>query len=191
MKALREKYSNVDHMQALNKIMKHLLQAKDTSKFSKCLNMIDELIRESFDFLTTVVDGDEIQTSGNLLFNSFDAIMRCERKFETAQDRELIEKLYLFMIELSESEEGLFSEDQERILDLYYIPVYVQSNLYTDDSFKVFLIIFNCVQFNEVVKDVTDMLESLNPSYDFKQDKFEELCISKELILEKCFTNKV
>ena len=71
-------------MQALNKIMKHLLQAKDTAKFSKCLKMIDELIRESFDFLTTVVDGEEIQTNGNLLFNSFDAIMRCERKFETA-----------------------------------------------------------------------------------------------------------
>ncbi len=42
-----------------------------------------------------------------------------------------------------------------------------------------------------MVKDVTDMLESLNPSYDVKQDRYEELCISKEIILEKCFTNKV
>ena len=95
------------------------------------------------------------------------------------------------MIELSESEEGLFSEDQERILDLYYIPVYVQSNLYTDDSFKVSIIAIYLIQFNEVVKDVTDMLESLNPSYDVKQDRYEELSISKEIILEKCFTNKV
>lgn len=71
-------------MQALNKIMKHLLQAKDTAKFSKCLNMIDELVRESFDFLTTIVDGDDIQTNGNVLFNTFDGIMRCERKFESA-----------------------------------------------------------------------------------------------------------
>jgi hypothetical protein len=46
--------------------------------------MIDELVRESFDFLTTIVDGDDIQTNGNVLFNSFDAIMRCERKFESA-----------------------------------------------------------------------------------------------------------
>ena len=50
--------------------------------------MIEELIRESFDFLTTTIaeDGD-IETNGNVLFNTFDAIMRCERKFETVQDR--------------------------------------------------------------------------------------------------------
>jgi hypothetical protein len=105
--------------------MKHLLQAKDGAKFSKCLKMIDELVRESFDFLTTIVDGEDIETNGNVLFNTFDAIMRCDRKFESVSDRDLIEKLYLFLIELSETEEGLFSEDQERILDLYYIPVYV------------------------------------------------------------------
>ena len=105
--------------------MKHLLQAKDGAKFSKCLKMIDELVRESFDFLTTIVDGEDIETNGNVLFNTFDAIMRCDRKFEIASDRDLIEKLYLFLIELSETEEGLFSEHQERILDLYYIPVYV------------------------------------------------------------------
>ena len=47
--------------------------------------MIDELVRESFDFLTTIVpdEGDDIETNGNVLFNTFDAIMRCERKFET------------------------------------------------------------------------------------------------------------
>ena len=89
--------------------------------------MIDELIRESFDFLTTIVpeDGGEIETNGNVLFNTFDAIMRCERKFDTPEDRDLIDKLYLFLIELSETEENLFTEDQERVLDLYYIPVYI------------------------------------------------------------------
>lgn len=76
----------------------------------------------------------------------------------------------------------MFNEQQERILDLYYIPVYVQSNLYTDDSFKVRLVstseskivvsdqlfiitIFLMIQFNEVVKEVTDMLESLDSIY--------------------------
>ena len=138
IQALREKYSGVDHYQALCKIMKHLMAAKDQAKFTKCLGMIEELIRESFDFLTTSVgEGDEIETNGNVLFNTFDAIMRCERKFETPQDRQLVEKLYLFLIELSENEEDLFTEEQEKILDLYYIPVYVQSNLITDDSFKV------------------------------------------------------
>jgi hypothetical protein len=89
--------------------------------------MIDELIRESFDFLTTIVpeDDGEIETNGNVLFNTFDAIMRCERKFDTPEDRDLIDKLYLFLIELSETEENLFTEDQERVLDLYYIPVYI------------------------------------------------------------------
>ncbi len=145
--------------------------------------MIDELIRESFDFLTAFVpdEGDEIESNGNVLFNTFDAIMRCERKFETPEDRALVERLYLFLIELSETEEDLFSEEQERVLDLYYIPVYIQSNLYTDDSFK----------FNDVVKDVTDMLDTLCPVYEPKQDSYEELCISKQLILDKCFTDKV
>ena len=139
MKALRDKYAQVDHYQALCKIMKHLFAAKDQAKFTKCLGMVEELVRESFDFLTTTIgEGDEIETNGNILFNTFDAIMRCERKFETSQDRQLVEKIYLFLIELSENEEeGLFTEDQEKILDLYYIPVYIQSNLYTDDSFKV------------------------------------------------------
>ena len=46
--------------------------------------MIEELIRESFDFLTTTIGDDEdIETNGNVLFNAFDAIMRSERKFET------------------------------------------------------------------------------------------------------------
>jgi hypothetical protein len=119
--------------------MKHLMATKDQAKFTKCLGMVEELLRESFDFLTTTIgEGDEFETNGNILFNTFDAIMRCERKFETPQDRQLVEKIYLFLIELSENEkEGLFTEDQEKILDLYYIPVYIQSNLYTDDTFKV------------------------------------------------------
>jgi hypothetical protein len=111
-KALREKYAGVDHYQALCKIVKHLITAKDPAKFTKCLGMIEELIRESFDFLTTTIDEDgEVQTSGNVLFNTFDAIMRCEKKFNSPTDRELVEKIYLFMIELSENEEELFSEE--------------------------------------------------------------------------------
>jgi hypothetical protein len=94
--------------------MKHLMTAKEAAKFSKCLKMTEELIRESFDFLTTYIsekEGEEIETNGNVLFNTFDAIMRCERKFETKDDRDLIEKLYLFLIELSENDEELFTED--------------------------------------------------------------------------------
>jgi len=103
--------------------MKHLYHPK---KFSKCLKMINDLIKEYFDFF-----------DGNTLFNTFDAIMRYENKLDAKEDRELIEKLYLFLIELSSNEESLFSELQEKILDLFYIPVYIQSNLFTDDSFKV------------------------------------------------------
>jgi hypothetical protein len=65
--------------------------------------------------------------------------MRHESKFSSPADRETIEKLYLFLIELNESEEdGLFTQMQEQIMELYYIPVYIQSQLLqTDDSFKV------------------------------------------------------
>ena len=131
----REKYAKVDHYGALCKIMRHLLTAP--AKFSKCLSMAHELVRESFDFLTTFVEGEECVTSGNVLFNMFDAVMRVEGKFKVREDRETIEKLYLFLVELSENEEDLFSELQEKVLDLLYIPVYVQSSLVTDDSFKV------------------------------------------------------
>ncbi len=130
----------MDHYGALCKIMKHLLTSP--GKFSKCLQMTYELVRESFDFLTTFIvnvgtDQEECESSGNVLFNVFEAVMRCENKFLTKEDRESVERLYLFLIELSENEEGLFTEVQEKVLELYYISVYIQSNLYTDDSFKV------------------------------------------------------
>ena len=84
--------------------MKHLLNTTSLtqSKFSKCLTMTYEVIKEKFDFLTT--------EGGNILFNSFDAIMRCDHKFIVKEDRETIEKLYIFLIELNENEEGLFTE---------------------------------------------------------------------------------
>jgi len=44
--------------------MKHLYNPK---KFSKCLNMINELIKDYYDYF-----------DGNTLFNTFDAIMRFE-----------------------------------------------------------------------------------------------------------------
>ncbi len=69
------------------KIVRHLYNAK---KFSKCLKMINELFKQYFDFF-----------DGNTLFNVFDAIMRYPRKFEQAEDREIIEQLYLFIVELS------------------------------------------------------------------------------------------
>jgi hypothetical protein len=98
-------------------------------------------VRESFDFL-----------SGDTLFNTFDAVLRCQNKFSTADDREAIEKLYLFLIELSENEDLLFTEEQEKLLDLFYITVYIERSLFTDDSFK----------FNEIVRELsTDMLDSL------------------------------
>jgi hypothetical protein len=53
--------------------------------------------------------------------------------------------------EKNEENSRFFSKFEESIIELYYIPVYVQSNLYTDDSFK----------FNEVVREVNEMLEAL------------------------------
>ena len=80
--------------------------------------------------------------------------------------------------------EEVFTPYQTAILDLYYIPVYMQTNLYTDDSFK----------FNQVLKEMTETIEddSIGPfrsdhdrhleqfrsgssQYDFKsKDEFEE-----------------
>jgi hypothetical protein len=67
----------------------------------------------------------------------------------------------------------LFSDLQERILDLYYIPVYVQSNLFTDDSFK----------FNEVVRELNEMLESLQ-IYTKTQDTYLHLSTSLDSVYE-------
>ena len=53
------------------------------AKFSKCLSMVYQLIKESFDFLTTeITEDDEVISNGDVLFNAFDAIMRCPNKFE-------------------------------------------------------------------------------------------------------------
>jgi hypothetical protein len=53
--------------------------------------------------------------------------------------------------EKNEENSRFFSKFEESIIELYYIPVYIQSNLFTDDSFK----------FNEVVREVNEMLEAL------------------------------
>ena len=74
---IREKYAKVDHYQALAKVVRHLYNQK---KFSKCLGMIGELVRQYFDFF-----------DGNTLFNAFEAVMRYSKKFELKEDREAIE----------------------------------------------------------------------------------------------------
>lgn len=128
--ALQQKYQDLDNEAAIDKILKHITNQK---KFSKCLGLLVEHISEKFDFL-----------SGDCLFKAFDTVMKCKNKFEGAADRLLIEKLYFQLVEIS-SQEEVFSEHQTAILDLYYIPVYMQTNLYTDDSFK----------FNQVIKEMT------------------------------------
>jgi len=163
----------VDHLGALAKIMKHMLTAP--AKYSKCLALLFDLVKDNFDFLTTFVEGEEVVTTGNVLFNAFEGALRAGPK--TREDRVLVEKLYLLLVELSENEEELFSEFQERLLDLFYIPVFVQSSLCTDDSFK----------FNEVVRETLDMLETLEPIYHPAHDAHEELCSSSKLLLERCF----
>ena len=57
--------------------MKHLYNPK---KFSKCLKLIADLVKDYFDFF-----------DGNTLFHTFEAIMRYEKKFSLKEDRELIE----------------------------------------------------------------------------------------------------
>ena len=92
--------------------------------------MIYALLKDHFDFF-----------DGHTLFNTFEALMRWPQKFAVKEDREVLEKIYLLLIELSEQEEGLFSPEEEQILELYYISIYIQANLFTDDSFKVILIL--------------------------------------------------
>lgn len=67
----------MDHFGALCKIVKYLYEDK---KFSKCLKMIHKLLSSYFDFF-----------DGHQIFNTFDAIMRYEKKFEQKEDRELID----------------------------------------------------------------------------------------------------
>ena len=90
--------------------------------------------------------------------------MKCKNKFEGAADRLLIEKLYFQLVEIS-SQEEVFSEHQTAILDLYYIPVYMQTNLYTDDSFK----------FNQVIKEMTLTVKDQGMgAYKQEHDKLKE-----------------
>ena len=66
--------------------------------------MLFKLIDEHFDFL-----------GGDCLFIAFDSVMKFKKKFEQESDRQLIEKLYFKLVELScqtqeFDDESLFSE---------------------------------------------------------------------------------
>ena len=150
--ALRKKYEEMDAEGAMDKILKHI---KNPKKFSKCLSLLCNLVEEQFDFLP-----------GDCLFKAFDTVMKCKDKFEQPGDRKLIEKLYFQLVELSSQEvEEVFNLHQTSILDLYYIPVYMQTNLFTDDTFK----------FNQVLKEMTLMIEDEDmSSYKKDHDKHSE-----------------
>ena len=73
--------------------------------------------------------------------------------------------MYFQLVEISSQEvEEMFTPHQTAILDLYYIPVYMQTNLYTDDTFK----------FNQVLKEMTMTIEddSIGP---FKEEHDKHL----------------
>ena len=78
--ARRKKYEEMDAAGAMDKILKHI---KNPKKFSKCLSLLCGLIEEQFDFL-----------DGESLFKCFDSVMKCKNKFESGDDRTLVEKMY-------------------------------------------------------------------------------------------------
>lgn len=88
---------------------------------------------------------------GTALFNAFDYVMKFKAKFQDANDRKMIEKIYFTLVELSSEDEQTFTDHETAILDLYYIPVYWQCNLYTDDSFKL----------SEVCRELLAMLSEM------------------------------
>ena len=110
--------------------------------------MINQLVQEHFDFL-----------EGENLFMAFDTIMKQQSKFKSAESRQQVEKLYFQLVELSDNND-MFSEQQTAMLDLYYIPVYIQTNLYTDDTFK----------FNEVIKEINQILPTI-PNFEATFDQ--------------------
>ena len=110
--------------------------------------MINQLVQEHFDFL-----------EGENLFMAFDTIMKQQSKFKSAASRQQVEKLYFQLVELSDNND-MFSEQQTAMLDLYYIPVYMQTNLYTDDTFK----------FNEVIKELNQILPTI-PNFEATFDQ--------------------
>ena len=98
--------------------------------------MINQLVADHFDFL-----------EGDSLFNAFDTVMKMPGKFKTQQSRDMIEKLYFQLVQISESDD-IFTDEQTAILDLYYSAVYLQTSLFTDDTF----------QFNEVIRELQGAL---------------------------------
>jgi hypothetical protein len=60
--------------------------------------------------------------------------MKLPYKFKTQTSRTLVEKLYFQLVQISESDD-IFSDQQTAILDLYYFAVYLQTSLFTDDTF--------------------------------------------------------
>ena len=79
--------------------------------------------------------------------------MKLPYNFKTQTSRTLVEKLYFQLVQISESDD-IFSDQQTAILDLYYFAVYLQTSLFTDDTF----------QFNEVIRELSQVLTEL-PTY--------------------------
>lgn len=89
----QEKFKNLNVRGALDKILKHL---SNPIKFSKCLQLLLQLVNDQFDFLT-----------GDDLFEAFDTVIKNSQKFKNETDRENVEKLYFKLVELSSVSEQM------------------------------------------------------------------------------------
>ena len=145
----REKYKDMSHYDALIRIMKHI-QKRD--KYSKWLALLQSLLKDNIDFFWH-----------NTLLNVFDTLVKQPFKWDNDEDREIIQNLYSSFCEYAYIEQDMFTPEQLVMIQNYIVPIHIESQFFTDDTF----------QFNNVIIALENVFNDLK-IYDEEQDKYEK-----------------
>jgi len=141
----REKFKDLDHYKALLRIVKFI---QKPGKYSKCLSLLSNLLKENIDFFCP-----------NTLMNVLDTLVKQDAKSEKSEDIKVLQDLYAMLWEYAYNEQDEFTPYQMEMLQNYVIPVHIEGQFFTDDSY----------QFNQAAKafqNLFDDLEIYSESHD-------------------------
>lgn len=160
-----ENENKIDLKFSIEKILKHL-----NKNYSKCINMLKSLLLNIRDLKNDL----NILVIIKIFYN----ICKIPIKFVESNDRKTLEDIYDYITKEFERLE-IFNFEESEILNLkqlfllFKIPIKIQSNLITDDSFL----------FNGTLKKVEESYDTLYPleAENIELQKFESLLNSDEI----------
>lgn len=155
----REKFKDLDHYKALLRIMKFI---QKPGKYSKCLNLLKELLQNNIDFF-----------DHNTLLNVFDTLVKQDVRADSEEDRKILQDLYSMFCEYAYMEQDQFVPEQLAMLENYIIPIHIEGQFFTDDTY----------QFNQAVKALENVFDDLK-IYDEDHDRYKQDFENKNKVYE-------